>query len=103
MAIFQQGRAWWVLANALGIATFLAFASRAWIESELAKEPGASAGDFIVWGVSALPVLVIFIVAHLFVGGWALPKMRRDWTWVLALTANCWIVAALFDNAHHGI
>ena len=44
MAIFKQRRAWWGLANALGLTTFLAFASRAWIEPELANEPGASAG-----------------------------------------------------------
>jgi hypothetical protein len=103
MAIFKQRSVWWFLANALGMAAFLAFASRAWIEPELADEPGLSAGDSIVWGISALPVLIIFFVAHLIVGGWALAKMRRDWAWVLALTVICWMVAAVFDNAHHGI
>lgn len=103
MVFLKQRRVWWALVNALGVMAFLAFGARAWIEPELAGEPGASAGDFIVWGASALPVLMIFMVSHLIVGGWAFAKGKRDWTWALALTATCWIVAAVFDNAHHGI
>jgi len=103
MAILTQRHLWWGLANALGIAAFLAFAAQAWIEPELANESGASAGNFILWGVSALPILVIFLLAHLIVAGWALAQKRRERMWVLALTATCWIVVAMFDNAHHGI
>lgn len=101
--VISKRQIWWVSANSLGIGAFLTFASRAWIEPELANEPGASAGDFIVWGVSALPILTIFLLAHLFVGAAILATRRRDWTWVFVLTAICWVAAAVFDNAHHGI
>ena len=103
MTILMQRRVWWFLANVFGIGAFLAFASKAWIEPELANQPGASAGDFIVWGISALPILVIFIIAHIVVGGLAVTKLRLDWALPLVLTTVSWIAAAIFDNMHHGI
>ena len=103
MKIFNQRSVWWVLANMLGIGVFLAFASKSWIEPALADVPGASVGNFMVWGTSALPILVSFFFVHLIVGLIALKRMQRDWALALMLTTGCWIAAAVFDNAHHGI
>lgn len=57
------------LANAVGIAVYLTLASRAWIEPEIAYVLGASAGDFLLWGTTALPVLILFVLLHFWVGG----------------------------------
>lgn len=102
MSAFIRSQIWWVLANTLGIAAFLTFASKTWIEPELANEAGASAGSFIVWGFSALPILVVFLLAHAIIGIIAL-RGKRGWALPIALTSACWIAAAVFDNFHHGI
>lgn len=103
MLILKRQQIRWVLANATGIAAFLAFASREWIEPEIANEPGAGGGDLFVWGLTALPIMILFVVAHLIVGGIALTKMRRDWASPFILTTGCWIAVVIFDNAHHAI
>lgn len=91
-----------MLANTLGIAMFWSFASKTWIEPELANESGASAGNFIVWGFSALPILVLFLLAHAIVGIIAL-RGKQGWALPVTLTTACWVAAAVFDNFHHGI
>ncbi len=99
----KQMQVWWVLANVIGIGAFLALASKVWIEPELASEPGASAGDSLVWGVSALPFLILFFLLHLAVSGMALERRQRAWALPIIVTTISWIAAAVFDRAQHGI
>jgi len=93
----------WLLANLVGLTLFLAIASQFWIEPELAGIPGASAGDAILWGLFAAPILGAFALANL---GWLVWVLGRRW-WLGLMPAivilGCWAAAWLFDNAHHGI
>ncbi len=97
----------WVGANPIGVALFLRFAAQTWIEPELANEPGASGGASMVWGLSALPVFLIFMLAHFVVGFISGAQRQRSGSWrgeiFVGITILCWIAAFLFDSAHHGI
>jgi hypothetical protein len=97
----------WMATNAVGIAAFLALASESWIEPELADVPGASGGQAFVWAMTALPVLVFFSIANL---GWLLVALGRS---LLSqslkpaispsLVMVLWVLAFIYDGAHHGI
>ena len=95
------------MANLLGMALFLYLAVQTWIEPELANEPGASGGEFIVWGISALPIFLLFMIAHLATGFVTNIQRRRTGSWrgeiFVGLTLVCWIVVFIYDNAHHGL
>jgi hypothetical protein len=91
----------WLALNAAGIALFFALAVKTWIEPELANVPGASGGAAFVWGLSALPVFLLFIVAN-FVAGF-IASRRRHGAIFVALTLVAWIAAFYFDGIHHGI
>jgi hypothetical protein len=60
-----SGRWWWLAANIIGIAAFMASASRFWIEPELADVPGASIGNAISWTFEAAPIAVFFLLTNL--------------------------------------
>ena len=96
----------WLLANLLGMGLFLHLAVPTWIEPELANEPGASGGEFIVWGTSALPVFLLFMLAHFTFGLIAYRERENTGRWrgvlSVGVTLLCWIAVFLFDNAHHG-
>lgn len=96
----------WLVANLLGIALFLHFAIPTWIEPELANEPGAGGGAFMVWGISALPILVLFLAAHVPFGLIAYRERETTGSWrgqmLVGATLFCWLVTFLYDNAHHG-
>ena len=97
----------WVVANLIGMASFLHLAGQTWIEPELTNEPGAGGGEFIVWGTSALPVFLIFMLAHFGFGVAADQKRRRSGGWrgniFVGITFVGWVAIFLYDNAHHGI
>jgi hypothetical protein len=97
----------WVAANLIGLAVFLHIAAQTWIEPELANEAGASGGEFIVWGMSALPILILFFLAHFAMSFVAHHQRKRSGSWrgeiFVVVTFLCWISAFYFDNAHHGI
>ena len=85
---------------------FFALAVRTWIEPELANVPGASGGADIVWGVSALPVFLLFIAANLVLGFVALRQLasgRRQGAIFVAITLSAWMASFYFDGIHHGI
>ena len=100
---------WWlcVVANLIGVALFLYLAVQTWIEPELADEPGASGGETIVWGLSALPVFLIFMLAHVGLAIAVDQKRRRSGSWrgdiFIGITFVAWVAIFLYDNAHHGI
>lgn len=96
----------WIAVNVLGIAAFLASASRFWIEPELADASGASIGTAISWAFEALPIAVVFILADLGWLGlslWRTVRGRPDSKLAAMLILYAWIAALVFDNAHHGI
>jgi hypothetical protein len=98
--------------NVIGIVLFLSIASDCWIEPELANEPGASGGDAIVWGSTALPILAGFFLFDLV---WLTVECVAYWSrkvWRLSLASLfltfvviplAWFIAAYVDNSHHGI
>ncbi len=90
----------WLALNAAGIALFFALAVKTWIEPELANVPGASGGAAFVWGISALPIFLLFIVANFIAGFRAL--RRRHGAIFAALTLIAWFAAFYFDGIHHG-
>ena len=96
----------WLAMNAIGIVVFLALASRAWIEPELADVPGASGGDAFVWAGLVFPVLGFVALAHIAFAAVALRRLVKAKQWgepaVLILSSIAWFVALLFDIAHHG-
>lgn len=96
----------WVVANLIGMALFLHLAIQTWIEPELANEPGASGGESIVWGMSALPVFLVFMLAHFGFSIAADHKRRRSGSSrgdiFIGITFVGWVAIFLYDNAHHG-
>lgn len=95
----------WMLVNLAGMAAFLAIASQVWIEPEVADVPGANVGNAFAWLVSAVPILLLFAIGNL---GWMAMSIFKRRTRLSGLAVGavviaCWIVAFLFDNAHHGI
>ncbi|MBV1688023.1 hypothetical protein KRR38_10135 [Novosphingobium sp. G106] len=97
----------WLASNMIGIGIFLYLGAQTWMEPELADIPGASGGEFVVWGITALPIFLLFFVAHFAFGFGAHRQRKSDGIWhgylFLGSTLFCWIAAFLFDNAHHGI
>ncbi len=96
----------WVIVNLIGMAAFLYFAVETWIEPELANEPGASGGEFMVWGVSALPIFLFFMLAHFGISVATGLERRRSGSWrgeiFLGVTLWCWFAVFVYDNSHHG-
>ncbi|MEO6093487.1 MAG: hypothetical protein ABIT04_01500 [Novosphingobium sp.] len=96
----------WVIANLIGMALFLYLAVQTWIEPELANEQGASGGEGIVWGMTALPILLLFMPAHFIFGFLAHRQRERSGSWRGELfvggTLLIWIAVFVFDSVHHG-
>jgi len=100
------------LLNVIGVIVFLHFATQEWIEPELADVPGASGGDAMAWGVTALPTLLAFIVIDVM---WVIYECvvyltRKMWRLglyflaiPLAVVPLMWAIAVYVDNSPHGI
>ena len=86
---------------------FFALAVKTWIEPDLANVPGPSGGAFFVWGITALPLFVLFVAANLVLGIKALRELAISRQWhgaiVVALALVAWIAAFYFDGIHHGV
>jgi hypothetical protein len=88
-----------MLANAVGITTYLVLASRAWrIPQEHGMVPVT--GEPFVW-VLALPVLGLFFIADVI---WGIMLLRnKEWKgkfWCV-LNAVAWLVVLGVDFSHH--
>ena len=88
-----------MLANAFGIAIYLALASRGW---RLPQEHGMIpvTGEPFVWA-DALPVLGIFFLANIVWGGLLLRYREPErglWWFIIG---GLWLVAICADFAHH--
>jgi ABC-type amino acid transport system permease subunit len=95
----------WLASNAVGVVAFLHFASLTWLEPELRGEDVARGGDAFVWFVSALPILVIFLVANFVWLGVTIGRSSGTKHWrptaVACSVLACWFGVALFDQLNH--
>src|SRR4051812_27578442 len=93
--------------NGIGVITYLVFASHCWIEPELADFPGASGGAPIVWGLTALPLLLVFLVLDsIWASFLGVAYFRRTTTAIhpaLLLVPITWGIAIYIDFSRHGI
>jgi len=64
---------WWLIANAIGAAAYVWLSSLTWLEPDLRGEDVARAGDAMVWSMTALPLLVGFVLADLV---WLISRVR---------------------------
>ncbi len=92
--------------NATGIFAYLSFAKPCWIEPELADFPGASGGASIIWGLTAFPILLLFLLLNsLWVLVIGIAYLRHRGTAIqpaLWLALVLWGVAIYVDFSHHG-
>jgi len=93
---------WWLVANVIGVAAYLHFSSKTWLEPELRGEAVARGGDAVVWALSALPVLATVLVADLM---WLSIVTRRgsrtkDWRAMFALfcVGAIWVGTVVIDQ-----
>lgn len=88
-----------MVANVVGIISYLQLASRGW---RIAEEQGEIpiAGEPFVWAF-ALPVLGIFVLADLVWGGllWRRRDRRTGLWWFIVF--GLWLIAIVVDFAHH--
>ena len=105
MLIGLSRERFWIAANILGLALYLYFASKTWIEPELRGENVATGGVAMVWGLSALPILLVFFLADgiWFAMGLARGLKRGDWRTLPALVVVglVWLGTVWFDFARH--
>ncbi len=54
--------------NVIGALLYLHFSMPLWDQYELADVPGAGAGDPIIWGLTAFPILIFFCAYEFLLG-----------------------------------
>lgn len=87
--------------NAIAICSYLKMASFAWAipeEVEAGIHP-AIAGSAVVWGLGALPILLVFLLVDGVWWYWAVSRGLKK-TAVVASSLS-WVVAIVVDFAHH--
>ena len=96
-----------VTLNTIGVIAYLLFASRCWIEPELANMPGASGGAPIIWGLTALPILITFFTIDFLWVLFAYLAYLKKKKWTLhpsfLFIPAVWAIAIYVDFSHHGI
>jgi len=93
----------WIAANIVGAGTFLWLAARTWIEPELRHDDVARGGDGVLWTVTALPVLIAFLVLDLVWLTLVVVRLAKTQAWPsaspLAATTLLWLSAIFVDLA----
>ena len=93
------------LLNICGALAYLYCASEVWADPQLANIPGAGAGDPIIWGLSALPILLLFLMMNVLFLLWVLfSSVRRRklrLSFVYAATPVAWVGILYIDYSHH--
>lgn len=92
---------WWLAANLVGLATFLYFSSWTRLEPELRDRDMARGGDGVLWALTSLPVLGLFLTINAI---WLALVIRRGLlskTWrsigSLLLVLALWTAACALD------
>ena len=93
----------WIAANVVGAAAFLCLASKTWIEPKLHHEAVARGGDGVVWTLTALPVLISFVVIDLLWLALTVRRLATTQTWrpasPLAAMGVLWLGVIFVDFA----
>ena len=88
-----------VAANLVGIFFYLRNAALAWALPEEAGLDPAIGGDAMVWGVGALPILLLFLLAD---GIWWHFTERLNLSrWPAWTSFAFWVTAVVVDFRHH--
>lgn len=94
----------WIVANFLGISLYTYFASWIWVPAGESQLPGAGA-DPILWSLSALPILMLFVFVNLIWTARSQKKIRYGGSWVsllaISLVIAVWVSAFLYDGLRH--
>ena len=88
-----------LLINAFGIFVYLKNASLSWaIPEESGLKPGI-AGVAMVWGLGALPIVLLFLI----VNGiwWSVIFSRHLRKWPALAASFLWVLAVVIDFWHH--
>jgi hypothetical protein len=88
-----------LVSNLVGIFFYLKNASLAWAIPEEAGLNPATAGVAMVWGLGALPILLLFLI----VNGmwWSVILSRRLKKWPASVASLLWVLAVVIDFWHH--
>jgi len=96
----KPGSIYWIAANIVGIVLFLYFSSRLW------APPGQegllpAGGDPIVWGMTVLPVMVIFLIVEIVWLSKSIVSIRKlGWKamtpWLVVFVV--WVAVVAYDN-----
>jgi hypothetical protein len=94
-----------VIANVLGAAAYLWFSVPLWAPKELANIPGAGAGDPLIWVLTALPILGLFLLLNISWLAWAsiVYFVRRNWRikLIYSIVPVLWAITLYVDFSHH--
>lgn len=85
--------------NAVGIFFYIKNASLAWAIPEEAGLDPAIAGPSMVWGLGALPILLLFLI----IDGiwWTVVVSRQQRKWAAVMASCLWAAAIAVDFWHH--
>jgi len=90
----------WIYPNIIGVILYLYFASWIWAPSG-EKAFSGGAGDPIIWGTTAFPIIAIFSLINLVWLALILSNISRGGKWkailVWSFVALAWLVANRYD------
>ena len=94
-----------ILANVFGVIIYLYLSVPLWAPDSLANTSGAGVGTPIIWGLTALPVLLFFMLVNLIIIIGALVVYIKSQTRILQLSyipiPVAWFIVIYLDFSHH--
>jgi hypothetical protein len=88
-----------LVGNLVGIFFYLKNASLSWAIPEEAGLSPATTGVAMVWGLGALPILLVFLCFD-GIWWWRVTSQRSE-KWPVILALMLWVGAVVVDFAHH--
>ena len=98
--------------NVIGVIAYVLSSTQGWVEPEAANIPGAAGGGALLWGMTALPTLLAFIVIDVL---WLIfesvvcltrRKGRLGLVYLVipvVVIPLMWAIAIYIDFSHHGV